>query len=258
MTQKKPNLQEQLTNKSFNEHYAELRLRLMIIALTLIIATGLSLCIAEEIYAFLVEPLARAMASSLNGRHLIFTGLAEGLMVHLKLSMITGVLLSLPVIIWQIYAFLAPGLYSNEKSSVLIYTLSAPMLFLLGAIFVYYLVIPAAWSFFLSFEHTGHSTKLPIVLEARVSEYLDLIVDMIIAFGLAFQMPVILALCTKMKLLTSMMLARGRRYAIVLIFIAAAVLTPPDVFSQVALALPLLVLYEFSILICKSIEKKHA
>jgi sec-independent protein translocase protein TatC len=151
--------------------------------------------------------------------------------------------------------FVAPGLYHNERKAFLPFLIATPLFFLMGAAMAYYFVFPMAWAFFLSFEMPGGAGSLPIQLEARVSEYLSLSMTVIFAFGIAFELPVILVLLTRVGLLSSVKLKSFRRYAVVLIFVAAAILTPPDVISQLSLALPLMVLYELSILGAKWVEK---
>ena len=191
-----------------------------------------------------------------HDRKFIFTGLAEGLSTYFKLSLYSGFLCSFPFIVTQIYLFIAPGLYRNEKRVFLSYCVASTMLFICGIAMVYFLVMPAAWKFFLSFEKLGFGFGLPILLEPRISEYLDLILGMIFGFGIAFQLPIILITMINFELLEVASLIKFRRYAIVLIFIIAAILTPPDVFSQIALALPLLLLYEISIILGRLMQKK--
>jgi len=156
----------------------------------------------------------------------------------------------------QVWKFIAPGLYKNEKKALLPYLLATPVLFLLGGLLVYYLVMPLAIKFFLSFESSGINTNLPIQLEAKVNEYLSLIMKLIFAFGLSFQLPIILSLLARIGVVDSMFLKKRRKYVIVIIFAAAAILTPPDPITQIGLAIPLLILYELSIFSVKIIEKR--
>ncbi|HEY0900494.1 MAG TPA: twin-arginine translocase subunit TatC, partial [Micavibrio sp.] len=166
-----------------------------------------------------------------------------------------GMFLTFPIIAAQIWKFVAPGLYKNERRAFLPFLVATPLLFLSGAALVYYGLMPMAWHFFLSFQSDGGATALPIKLEARVGEYLDLVMLLIFAFGLCFQLPVLLVLLGRAGLITAAQLAKGRRYAIVIAFAVAAVLTPPDVLSQFALAVPIILLYEISILIIRYIQK---
>ena len=156
----------------------------------------------------------------------------------------------------QIYKFIAPGLYKNEKKAILPYLVSTPILFLLGGFLVYYLVMPLAIKFFLSFETLGTKSTLPIQLEAKVNEYLSLIMRLIFAFGISFQLPILLNLLARIGVVNSHYLKTRRRYVIVIIFALAAILTPPDPITQVGLAIPLLLLYELSIFTVRFIEKK--
>jgi sec-independent protein translocase protein TatC len=226
-------------------HLIEFRKRLIYALLAVVVGFGVCYAFAGELYAFLVRPLAEATAG--EGRRLIYTGLTEAFVTYLKLGLWGGCLLAFPVVAAQVWFFIAPGLYRREKRVFLPFLVAAPVLFAAGAAMAYYLVFPMAWRFFLSFEMPVAPGGLPIQLEARVSEYLSLSMTIIFAFGFAFQLPVVLVLLARAGVLTADHLVRFRRYAVVLIFVVAAVLTPPDVISQVCLAVPLMVLYEAAI-----------
>jgi sec-independent protein translocase protein TatC len=236
-------------------HLKELKNRVLVCFASIIIATTIAYFYAQQIYEFLAQPLVEIYGNN-SSRKLIFTGLTEAFFTYLKIAFFTGFFISFPIIAHQLYYFIAPALYKNEKKIILPYLIAAPTLFLIGALLAYYYIMPLAWQFFISFEISGNNNTLPIILEARISEYLNLSISLIIAFGIAFQLPVILILLTHLGLSSGTWLASKRRHAIVLIFLAAAILTPPDVISQIALAIPLILLYEISILICKQIEKR--
>lgn len=227
-------------------HAIEFRKRFMISLLA--IAAGFVVCyaFAGHIYAFLVHPLAAASGG--EGHRMIYTGLAEAFVTYIRLALWGGTFLAFPVILSQIWMFVAPGLYRSERRAFLPFLIATPILFLIGAAMAYYLIFPAAWSFFLSFEAPAVAGSLPIQLEARVSEYLSLSMTLIMAFGLSFELPVVLVLLARIGVVTPEKLTAFRRFAIVLIFVFAAIVTPPDVFSQVALAIPMIGLYELSIL----------
>ena len=194
------------------------------------------------------------MGPNSTGR-LIYTGLAEAFFTYMKVSFFAGIFLTFPILLWQVWLFIAPGLYKTEKRAVWPFLIATPALFFLGGACVYYVVLPMAWPFFLSFQTTAAETVLPIQLETRVSEYLDTVMVLIFAFGLAFQLPVMLTLMAMAGLVTEKGLISFRKYAVVVIFVVAAVLTPPDVISQVILAVPLLLLYEISIILIRHVRK---
>ena len=162
-----------------------------------------------------------------------------------------------PIVLMQFWKFVAPGLYKNEKKALLPYLVATPILFLLGAMLVYYLVMPLAIKFFLTFETTGNINNLPIQLEAKVNEYLSLIMRLIFAFGLSFQLPVLLTLLARVGFVSSNGLRKNRKYVIVGVFAVAAILTPPDPISQIGLGVPILILYEISIYAVRFIERKR-
>lgn len=237
-------------------HFVELRNRLMLSVGVLLVLFIICYYFAEPIYSFLVTPLAHIYEGEAN-RRLIFTGLTEAFFTYVQVAFFAAAFLSFPIIATQLYLFLAPGLYKREKRVLIPYLIASPLLFLMGAALVYYFIFPVAWSFFLSFEIPAGEGVLPVQLEAKVSEYLSLVMHLIFAFGIAFQLPILLTLLTRAELLSAATLVKKRRHAIVIVFIVAGVLTPPDVISQIGLAIPLLLLYEFSVLACRRIERNR-
>ena len=247
---------EKEKKSSFVEHLTELRSRLIRSIIYLFIFFIICYFFAENIYLFLVSPYAEAVKDDDMNRRMIFTALHETFITYLKVAFFTAMFISSPIILTQVWKFVAPGLYKNEKKALLPYLIATPTLFLLGGMLVYYLVMPLAIKFFLSFETTSQINSLPIQLEAKVNEYLSLIMRLIFAFGISFQLPVLLSLLARVGFIDSEYLKKRRKYVIVLIFIAAAILTPPDPITQIGLGIPLLILYELSILSVKLIEKK--
>ena len=244
-------------DNTFVGHLSELRRRLVHSLIFIFIIFVLGYIFAENIYNFLVEPYAKAVKDDGVSRRLIFTALHETFITYLKVAFFTAIFLGSPFLLIQIYKFIAPGLYKNEKKALLPYLISTPILFFFGGMLVYYLVMPLAIKFFLSFESVGSNTSLPIQLEAKVNEYLSLIMRLIFAFGISFQLPILLNLLARIGVVNSDYLKKTRRYVIVIIFTLAAILTPPDPITQVGLAIPLLLLYELSIITVRFTEKKN-
>lgn len=236
---------------SFQEHLSELKIRLFRIFIIFIIAFAICYYFSDTIYSFLLEPLAKLSKNNL--RNIIYTGLTEAFFTYIKLAAFSAFSIIIPVIALECYLFVSPGLYSHEKKIIGFILFISPILFWCGSIFVFYFVMPKAWNFFLSFEK--RDIIVPIMLEARISEYLNLVIHLIIAFGAAFQLPVIIIILNILKIVKAQTLKQKRRIAVVINFIIAGILTPPDILSQFALAIPLLLLYEISIIICNYIEK---
>ncbi len=239
------------------DHLLELRRRLMWSMLAFAVTFAVCYHFSTQIYSFLAQPLADILiAKTGQNRRLIFTALYEAFFTYLKVALFGAAFLSFPIWATQLYMFVAPGLYRSEKRAFLPFLLATPILFVAGAALAYYFVFPAAWSFFLSFETTNGGGGLPVQLEAKVSEYLSLVMQLILAFGVAFQLPVLLTLLAKVGIISSVGLKNYRRYAYVGMFIVAAILTPPDVITQMGLAIPLIALYEISIVAAGFVETK--
>lgn len=239
------------------EHLVELRRRLLYSVVGFIIAFIACFYFAQDMFNFLAAPLADYFRDA-AGRRFIYTDLTEPFFTNVKLAAFGALCVSFPVIAGQIWAFVAPGLYKNERQAFLPFLIATPFMFLLGAAFFYYVLLPYAIQFFAGFEQTGGPGNLPVQMENKVGEYIGFVMTLIFAFGLCFELPVLLSLLARVGLVTSAGLKSKRRYAIVIVFLVAAIVTPPDVFSQVSLALPILALYEISILLAKMIEKRRA
>ena len=237
------------------EHLIELRSRIIKTMIMIIVFFIFFYIFADNIYNFLVKPYANAVAGE-EGRRLIFTALHETFFTYIRVAIFASLFVSLPFLLIQLWIFIAPGLYKNEKNVVLPYLLATPILFILGSALVYYLIMPLAIKFFLSFESIGGNGALPIQLEAKVNEYLSLIMRLILAFGVCFQLPVALTLMARVGLVSSEGLKKNRKYVMVGVFAIAAILTPPDPISQIGLGIPILLLYELSIIAVSFIEKR--
>ena len=238
------------------DHLIELRQRLIWSALAFFVAFIVCYVFHKQIFTILVAPMNTL--PNPEGRRMIFTAPTEAFFTYVKVAAWGAVCLSFPIVAGQIWKFVAPGLYQNEKSAFLPFLVATPFMFALGAGFLYFLILPYGLQFFASFEipREAGAGAVPIQFEAKMNEYLSFVMALILAFGISFELPVLLVLLCRVGILHSTQLAEKRRYAIVAMVTFAAIVTPPDVFSQLALAIPMYLLYEVSIVIARMLEKR--
>jgi sec-independent protein translocase protein TatC len=238
------------------EHLAELRKRLLWSAVAFLLAFFACYHFAPRIYEFLAAPLAHALEARGQKPQLIYTALYEAFFTYIKVAIFAAAFVSFPVIATQLWMFIAPGLYKKEKRAMLPFLVVTPILFFAGGALAYYVIFPTAWKFLLSFQDTAPGADVQIQLMAKVSDYLNIVMKLIFAFGLSFELPVLLTLLGKVGILTSASLKKYRRYAYVGCFVLAAVLTPPDILTQCLLAGPLILLFEISVFSVRLVEPK--
>jgi sec-independent protein translocase protein TatC len=234
------------------DHLIELRKRLIYALIAVVVFFLACFAFAKQIYDLLLLPFRWA-----GGSNMIFTAPQELFFTYMNVALFGAIFLAFPIIAGQIYAFVAPGLYKRERRAFIPYLVATPVFFLLGSMLVYFVVAPMALHFFLGMQQTNPG-DIQIEMQTRVSEYLGFVMTLIIAFGICFQLPVILTLLARIELVSTKQLAKGRKYAIVGILAVAALLTPPDPISQIGLSLPMYALYEISILSVRWVERQRA
>lgn len=239
-------------------HLIELRRRLIYSIAAFLLCFCGAYYFAIPIFEFLLLPLQHVLATKPGAHELIYTAPTEAFFTYVKVAFFTAAFVSFPVVASQVWAFVAPGLYKHERSAFLPFLVATPVMFLIGASLLYFVILPLALRFFASFEIPAGQGVLPIQLEAKMSEYLSLVMTLVLAFGISFQLPVLLTLLVKVGILSADALSSKRRYAIVGIVAFAGLVTPPDVFSQLSLAVPMYLLYEGTIFISRRIERERA
>ncbi len=231
-------------------HLAELRRRLIYSVLALASAFPVYMLYAPQIYAFLVAPLAATMTHP--EQQLVYTTLPEAFVTYIKMGLFTSFCVAFPFLGFQLWRFVAPGLYARERAMFRPFLIVSPLLFIAGCALAYYVVLPLAFQFFTSFETLLSTSTLALELNAKISQYLSLVIQIMFGFGISFQLPLVIVLLGRAGIVTVPMLRKGRRYALIIILIVAAIMTPPDVISQISLAAPLMLLYEISIIWLKA------
>lgn len=226
------------------QHFAELRRRILWCALIFVFAFCLGWVISPYVELFLTRPLLNVWADAA----LLYTGISDGLMIQFSLATLVALIITVPVLLWHVWAYVAPGLHKNEKQFLVPIFLLSPILFVMGAAFAFYILFPFVFKFFLELNE---SMYVPTVLMPAVTGYLAFSIGLLKVFGIAFQLPLVLVCLNRVGLLSKESVIKSRRYVIIAVFIVAAMLTPPDVVSQVLLALPMLFLFEISILFMK-------
>ena len=237
------------------DHLIELRSRLIKAVIAFLVAFVLCFAFAKQIYNILIFPYVLAAGDPSQAK-LIYTVPLEYLFTQIKVAAFGAAFISFPIVATQIYKFVAPGLYRDERDAFLPYLIATPILFFLGAMVVFFIAMPLVMKFSIGQQQLD-PTEATITLLPKVSDYLSLIMGLIFAFGICFQLPVVLTLLARVGIIDSTFLVEKRRYAIVIVFVVAAILTPPDVFSQLALAIPGVLLYELSIYSVRMVEKKR-
>jgi sec-independent protein translocase protein TatC len=236
---------------TISTHLAELKSRLLKSSISVIICSIIAFYYSDNVLEILVAPLM----AHFPDKHFIFTGISDMFFITVHVAICSGLLISMPYILWQLYAFLKPGLYDKEKSILVPFLIASPTLFLFGALFAFYFILPMAWKFLLSFEINDLQSNNSIYFQPRINEYLSTVFSLLIVFGTAFQLPLIINALILFEIISTDFLITKRRLAILVIFCISALITPPDALSQIALAIPLILLYELSIISGKKLEK---